>query len=269
MKTTIVFNNKIFVIKNLKVFLKQTLIHMRKIWFILIIIIYNQYSYSQEAANEVTQQYRIDYNSKMKLSEKLDLMVPVGFRITSPKKWSTFYAEPQIKYDWPRLILKKMKFKEQLVGGLGIYFTNNLNIDNRLEIRPFQGYSITAPNRKHFTLNHYLKLEERFEFNTSNWNNTFGLRLVYNPTATIKFQGKLWEQGKVFYIPISCEIFWNLIETKQFNDKFHFDFGLGKSLNKKWKVAALLGYNYSRQFEYEKFNTNEIIYRVRIYNILI
>ena len=53
------------------------------------------------------------------------------------------------------------------------------------------------------------------------------------------------------------------------NDKFNFDFGLGKSLNEKWKIAFILGYNLSRQFEYEKYNTNEIIYRLRIYNLLI
>jgi hypothetical protein len=216
----------------------------------------------------VNQQFRIDYNSKMKLSEKLDLIIPVGLRITSPYKWRRFYAEPQIKIDWPRLILKKMKFKEHLVGGLGLYYTNNLNIDNRLEIRLFQGYIITAPNRKFFQLTHYLKIEERFDLNTSNWKNTFGLRLVYNPRAVIEFQGDLWDHGKGFFIPISCEIFWNLIETKQFNDKFRFDFGLGKSMNEKWKAAFVLGYNLSRQFEYENFNTNEIIYRLRVYHNL-
>ena len=137
-----------------------------------------------------------------------------------------------------------------------------------LEIKLFQGYNLLAPNTKYFHLYNYLKIEERFEFNTQNWVGTFGLRLVYNPTAIIRFHGDLWKYGEGFYIPISCEIYWNLIETKQFNDKFHFDFGLGKSINKKWKIAFVLGYNLSRQFEYDKFNTNEIIYRLRIYHNL-
>ena len=242
---------------------------MCKRWLILIlIIIYNQFCYTQESSDNLTQQFRIDYNPKMKLSEKLDLIIPVGFRITSPYRWHRIYAEPQITMDWPRLILKKMRFKEQLVGGIGIYHTNNLNISNRLEIKFFQGYNLTAPNRKHFKLNHYFKIEERFDINTSNWKSTFGLRLVYNPTAVIEFQGDLRDYGKGFFIPISCEIFWNLIETKQFNDKFHFDAGLGKSLNKKWKVALVIGYNFSRQFESENFDRNEVIFRLRVFHNL-
>ena len=241
---------------------------MTKRLLVLIIIIYNQFCYTQESSNQVNQQFRVDYNSRMKLTEKLNLFIPVGYRITSPKKWSRLYVEPQIKYDWPRLILKKMRFKESLVGGVGIYYTDNLNINDRLEIKFFQGYNILAPNTKYFHLYNYLKIEERFEFNTQNWVGTFGLRLVYNPTAIIRFHGDLWKYGEGFYIPISSEIYWNLIETKQFNDKFHFDFGLGKSINKKWKIAFVLGYNLSRQFEYDKFNTNEIIYRLRIYHNL-
>ncbi len=85
---------------------------MRKRLLVLMIIIYNQFCYTQESSNKVNQQFRVDYNSSKKLTEKLNLFIPVGYRITSSKKWSRLYVEPQIKYDWPRLILKKRDLKK-------------------------------------------------------------------------------------------------------------------------------------------------------------
>lgn len=213
----------------------------------------------------VTNQFWTDYNLAIKTSERFSVHTPVGYRTIAPHTWDRFYINPHVRYDWPRLILKNMNFKEQLLGGVGIYYTVNQQQSNQLEIRPFQGYSLSAPNWKYFVLKHYLRLEERFELNTDDWENTFGIRLRYSATATLRFQGDFWSRGKGFYLPASAEFFWNMKQTKQFNDKVRLNLGLGKSFANNWKLAFLVGYNYSRQNVGESFHTNDIIYRLRCY----
>lgn len=222
-------------------------------------------AFSQTTENKVNHQFWTDLNFKYTLKPGLFLHAPVGYRTISPHKWDRFYINPQVRYDWPRLILKNLKYKEQIIGGVGVYFTNNQNKTDKLEIRPFQGYSLSAPNGKYFILKHFIQLEERFEINTSDWQNTFGLRFRYKASATIRMHGDFWEYANGFYIPVSIEFFWNLIETNQFNDKVRLNFGIGKSFNQNWKLAFFLGYNYSKESAELDFNSSDVIYRLRAY----
>lgn len=224
--------------------------------------------YSQEKTSTVTKQLWLDYNPNFRLSNRAKMYVPFGYRTNFPNFWDRVFIEPQVKYDWPRLVLKNLKYKEQLVGGLGVFYTFNKYDHNRLELRPYQGYSISAPNRIRFVIKHYIRLEERFELDMHNWENTFGLRFRYIASVTFKFQGDLWEKGKGFYIPLSGEFFWNLIGTKQFNDKFRFTPGIGKTFSDNWKAAFFVGYNYTRNTIKENFHTNDIIFRFRVYHTL-
>ena len=60
-----------------------------------------------------------------------------------------------------------------------MFYTQNLHVTDVLELTPYQTYSITIPYRARLTLNHKLRLDERFEFYTNLWNSNFGLRLSY------------------------------------------------------------------------------------------
>lgn len=216
----------------------------------------------------VTNQLWIDYNPSMQLGEKLKFSFPLGARTVFPNTWDKYYISPQVIYDWPRLLFKNKKYKEQLIGGVNIQFIYNKNNDNRLEIRPYQGYSLLAPNWERITIKHYLRLEERFQINTNDWVNTFGLRFRYTGSVAFKFQGQLWEYGKGFYVPIQVNLFWNMIGTKQFNDNLRVDFGLGRSFSNSWKAAFLFGYIYSRSTASESFNTNDVVFRLRVYHTI-
>lgn len=164
------------------------------------------------------------------------------------------------------MILKNYHYKEELHAGLGILFTDNKEGVNRLEIRPFQAYSLTMPNRYRLQIKHYLKLEERFEMETDDWVNTFGLRLRYKAAVTFRFHGEVWAKGNGFFIPVSGEFFWNLKGTNQFNDKIRVLAGLGRDLSPDWKVLFLFGYFYSKALSEDAFNSNEMLFRLRVYH---
>ncbi len=232
-------------------------------YLVLGIFLVSQLVWSQD-----NSQYWTDYNISKKINERFSWSSGFGFRTISPYAWSRIYASPTISYDWPRLIMKNMRYKEKLLGGIDIFYTDNKNVPDQLEIRPFQGYSISAPNLNHLIIKHTFKLEERFEISMNDWTNTFGLRMSYEFLLTLRFNGDFWEAGKGFYLPMDAKFFWNLVGTKQFNDKARVTFGLGREFNEAWKAAFTIGYNYSRTGSNEAFDTGDILFRLRVYHRL-
>ena len=234
--------------------------------FLIIIPFISSILLAQDDSSSSSKQVWLDYNPNKKIGKELKLFFPMGIRTTFPNEWYRAFVNPYISYNWPRLILKKFNYKEQLLGGVGLYYTLNIDNVNRLEIRPFQGYSISIPNRVRLVIKHYFRLEERFEIDTDDWKNTFGLRFRYTGSATLRFQGDVWERGKGFYIPIKAEFFWNLIGTNQFNDKFRFSVGLGRDFSAKWKAAFIVGYFYTRNSSEDSFHSNDILFRFRVHH---
>ena len=225
--------------------------------------------HAQEASdNQMTHQFWLDFNPSQKLNNRFDLKGSFGARTVSPNTWYRLWVRPYLSYKMPKYILKKFNYNERLDGGMDIFYTVNTENVDRLELTPFQAYSLAWPERERLVIRHYVKLEERFELETNDWDNTFGLRFSYQASVTFKFQGEIWKYGKGFYIPVSAKFFWNLIGTKQFNDKVRITPGIGYQASPEWKVAFLLGYNYSRNSVEEDFYTNDIIYRLRIYHTI-
>ena len=222
---------------------------------------------AQDENNDpVSKQLWLDFNPSLKVTDRLTLYGAIGARTIFPTTWSRYLITPSVKYNWPRMILKDMKFKEELHGGIGFYYTENSGTVDRLEIRPFQAYSLTAPNRYRLQVKHLLKLEERFEMETDDWASTFGLRLRYSATVTFRFHGKVWAKGNGFFIPATAEFFWNLKGTKQFNDKIRLLAGIGRDITPDWKALFLFGYFYSKAAADDPFNSNEMLFRLRVYH---
>ena len=107
------------------------------------------------------------------------------------------------------MIFNKLYYKEELHFGIKFYFTANKNFPNRLEIRLFQGYKLYWPNRPRIVLQHYVRLEERFDIEFK-WINTFGLKVRYRAKLTLKFKGDWLSFNDGLYLPVSMEVFWNL-----------------------------------------------------------
>ena len=213
----------------------------------------------------LNNQFWFDYDLSFQMGDKWYLHGDLGFRTIVPHIWNRYLIGTAVRFNVPKLIFKKLKYKEELLGGIHFYYTTNFDFSDRLEIRPFQGYRLSWPDRERIRLRHYVRLEERFDINTSNWENTFGLRFRYLAELTIKLQGDVIHDIKGVYLPVSVELFWNLIGTKQFNDNLRFTSGVGYGFSEKWRVEFNLAYHYARNTVLDEFNSSDIVYRFRAF----
>lgn len=237
-------------------------------FIIFIALLTNFQILSQESENSITSQYWVDYSPSMKVSEKFDFEGTIGYRTNSPQQWNRYFVKGKFKYKKKKNIKKKLFYSEQFSAGLGIYYTNNFSVSDRIEIRPIQSYSLTWPDTKKLKLKHNFDLEERFDLNTTTWKNNFGLRLSYEATLTFYFQGNTTGFRKGFYLPVSLYLYWNLIDVQQFNDRVKVTPGIGYAFSPKWKGAFLVGYNYSKVTKNESFYKSDVIFRFRVYHNL-
>ena len=137
----------------------------------------------------VTEQIWLDYNVSYSLSERVNVYGDIGARTIIPNEWYRYVIRPSISYKLPKRFLPNSYHNSKLHGGVGFFFTNNLSESNRLEIRPFQGIKLTWPDRPKINIWHYVRLEERFDIETANWENTFGLRLRYQAEMVLFLKG--------------------------------------------------------------------------------
>ena len=166
------------------------------------------------------------------------------------------------------IVLRKIVLQRRTSCRDRILFTDNKNTSNRLEIRPFQGYRLAWPNRPRIRLQHYLRLEERFDTETGNWINTFGLRFRYQAELTLFFKKKKTESNKSWYFPVSIEFFADLIGVNQFNDLVRVTPGLGFVFSIKWRAQFDMSYHYTRNTTEDDFATSDFVFRIRVYHVL-
>ena len=183
---------------------------------LLLLLIFSGYLLNAQDAKDIstTEQIWLDYNPDFSISEKVDVYGDIGARTVFPNEWYRFVVGPSVRYKRPKLILKELYYKEELHFGIRFFFTANKNFSNRIEIRPFQGYRLAWPNRPRIVLQHYVRLEERFDIETSNWINTFGLRVRYMAELMFKFKGDWLSFNDGLYLPISIEHRFSLCHAK-------------------------------------------------------
>ena len=248
--------------------IKTTIKHISKLLGILFVffILNIDVEAQDKGDKEVTTQIWGDYNVSYNVSERFAVYGNMGARTVFPNEWSRYLVTPSVKYKLRKLLFKKLYYSEELHAGLGFFFTDNKSSVNRLEIRVFQGYRLTWPDRPRIKVRHYVRLEERFDLETSDWINTFGLRLRYLAEMRFLLKGDFIKFAKGAYIPISLELFWNLIGVKQFNDAARIIPGLGYEINKAWKAELQFGYHYTRNSVEDNFATNDFVFRIRVFH---
>jgi len=216
----------------------------------------------------VTKQIWLDYNPSFSLTEKLDIYGDIGARTIFPNEWYRFIIGPSFRYTLPKWILKNYYFNHGLHFGIRLFYTVNKDFSDRLEIRPFQGYRIAWPNRPRIILQHYVRLEERFDIQLSNWSNEFGLRIRYMAELILRLKGDWIPINDGVFVSFSIELFWNLSGVKQFNDVVRIIPGIGYEFSEDWQAAFHIGYFYTRNTVEDVFATNDIVFRFRLYHKL-
>lgn len=237
---------------------------MRSSFFILVLsVVFGKAIGQQTNTPDITQQLWMDFNPQYQINSKFIVSGRFDVRTIYPQSWYQFITGAGIAYK--RNPFWDKKAEEEFHGGIGFFYTINIDAPNRFEIRPYQGYRLRWPNFTRFTLQNYVRLEERFEFTGDGDDEDFGLRLRYQVEGIFRCKNCDNSFLKPLYLLISDEFFFNLNGTKQFNDLIRIGPGLGYGFPSGWRPEFDFIFNRSRQTVEEEFTTSNVIFRFRIF----
>ena len=216
----------------------------------------------------LTKQLWIDYNASININDDFRFYGGLGARTLYPKEWNRFVFTPSVMYSGKKILLNDVHYREELHSGIGIYYTDNLNSQDRLEIRLFQGYKFSWPTRPYIQFQHYFRIDERFDMETANWVTTFGFRLKYEINMLLRFKKDSFFFNDKTYLPVSVELFWNLKDAQQFNDVLRVTPGFGYEYSSAWKAQLEVTYHYTRNTIEDNFATSDFVFRIRVFHNL-
>lgn len=173
-----------------------------------------------QSQNDVSPQLWVDYNPSWRASPKFELYGDIGARTELESDgWWRFVVRPSVRYQLNREV--------QLSGGVGSFYTWNDLISDRWELRPWQGVRATWP-RIPVPVEHFLRFEERFDFNTRTWESLNSLRMRYRLRSYFDWEAK--QSGRHWRVMGSVEGFLTLAgEQGQFQEQFRLSIGLERS----------------------------------------
>ena len=151
------------------------------------------------ASTDVSPQLWLDYNPSHSLSPRVDLYGDVGVR-----------RELQNKGWWRLVVRPGMAVQVghyRIAAGVGNFFTFNQLMTNRWELRPFQGVYVVWPSGR-LAFEHFVRLEERFDFNTETWDSFDSLRLRYQ--LRISYRWGAYRPGRTWKLTGTMEPFLTL-----------------------------------------------------------
>ena len=173
-----------------------------------------------QSDNEVSPQLWMDYNPSWRASPRFEVYGDLGARTELQSGgWWRFVIRPSVRYRVHEYV--------RIAGGIGSFYTLNDIIADRWEIRPWQGVSATWP-RTPLPIEHFLRFEEQFDFNTRTWQSLNSLRMRYR--VRTYFDWSAHQPGKYWRLMGSIEGFLVLAgEQGQFREQFRLSVGLERS----------------------------------------
>lgn len=211
-----------------------------------------------------------DYNQQLWLEALIDY--PFGY------KWGQWTDVSYRKInsddlDYTRIMLRP-NFKWQALklldvrGGVGAFYTYFTQDNATLEIRPWEGVSVTWPSFKRIRLAHLIRLEQRFIYDTSDWSYAYSNRLRYQISTRINLS-KI-KKYKTFFIPLAIEIFLQDDDDQEnnlFRSQARYTIGLGYVVNREVTFDAKFVVERSRSDDFD-LAVSDLIFRLRFrYNL--
>jgi hypothetical protein len=207
-----------------------------------------------QSTEDVRKQIWIDFNPDYYLSPQSKIYGDIGVRREFENN------------GWWRLVMRP-SYRTWLGGrfyfstGLGNFFTFNEIINNRWEIRPFQGLQFNWPQWK-TPLNHYIRLEERFDFNLDSWNSRNSIRIRYK--LGISYRWAAYQQGRFWQATASAEAFYTFAgEQGQFQEQARATLGLDRSFERDLHLRIEITWQQERLFFDRKQRVSDIYFRLR------
>lgn len=220
----------------------------RRYFFISILLLVvgiNETTHAQSQP-EVSKQIWIDVNPSCFINPHFEIFGDIGARKEFENNgWWRFVVRPSIR--------TRLGGRFYFTAGIGNFFTFNNIIENRWELRPFQGLQFYWPRWK-MPLHHYIRLEERFDFNTETWNSRNSVRLRYR--LNISYRWGAYRPNRFWQVTASGEAFYTLLgEQGQFQEQARATLGLDRSFAYDQHFRVEITWQQERLF----FNTNETV----------
>jgi Protein of unknown function (DUF2490) len=106
--------------------------------------------------DDVSEQLWVDYNLVTALSPGTDLRTMASVRTElGNQRWFRLIVRPEIR---------RLVGRVWVVGGLGNFYTQNDEVTDLYELRPYFGAAVVWPQRGSFRLQHYARIEERLSW---------------------------------------------------------------------------------------------------------
>ena len=120
----------------------------------------------------------------------------------------------------------------------------------------------------HLYLEHKMEFNQRVQFDTQNWVNSFGLQLTYEGSMVLRLNKLIDRNSKGLFFPLKFNLYWNIVEAELFNDVIKIRPGIGYHFNTSWTALFLLGYNYIKDLEASGFRANNLIFKFQFIHLL-
>lgn len=184
---------------------------------------------AQEERSGVSEQLWVDYNPRWTDRKQREIFGDIGFRtLLGDNQWVRFVARPGVRGPVGAF---------RLAGGIGTFYRLNKSGADVLEVRPFQGISATWPRLKRVRFQHYVRLEQRFEWETANWTFTSSLRARYRLQAEFSFSG--FRSGSDWRVVLHAEPFFTLAgNAGQVDEQLRIGLGAGRNVGSVMRLRA-------------------------------
>jgi len=160
-------------------------------------------SLQTQAEDEVGRQIWIDVNPRWYTTDNLKVTGEFGIRQDlNVQKWTRYVIKPAFAYSLVDGL--------DIGAGLGVHYTDNIAIegvelDDHLAITPFQGLNYVHRVTDKWKINGYFRVEEKFDYDTSNWESLFSVRLRLRIRAMYEFAA--YQKGRYYRLTLSWEGF--------------------------------------------------------------
>lgn len=217
---------------------------------------------------KVNQQGWIDYNFSSRWRKDRILSTQIGYRTITPNVYDRIVAISVINFKNKRgfkLFKSKEPFINSFQMGAGVWYTNNYDSNNNLELRFVQGMKFNIPTVKDFLIYNYTRLEERLQnsFDDNGWR--LGFRLRHRISINIQWEKHKLKFTEGLYFPISAEFFFNLKRAERFNDLIRLSPGIGYKIRSGWRFELYTIFNRTKNLTETNDKSSDFILRLRIY----
>ena len=204
--------------------------------------------------DDIGRQIWLDYNPLWTLPSDLELYGDVGVRTEVGDQGSVrLVARPSVRGP-----LGSFRWS----GGLGGLFTKNESAANRVELRAFQGIAATWPRRRIFRLDHYVRLEERLEWETDGGSSDPSLRLRYRLQVQFSLTGPL--DVASWRLLAHGEGFLGTGTAGQFDERARIGVGLERVFSAAWRTRLDLTWQKMGR-PFSGADTSDLYIRLRVF----